>query len=77
MEEVFGELGKLAGAEERFRVDHVRGEDLGVAMFADVEIEHEVGEGAFKAGSLAKVDDEAGAGDFCGAVEVEDAESFA
>jgi hypothetical protein len=42
-----------------------------------VEIEHEVGEGTFEARSLAEVDDEAGAGDLGGAVEVKDAESFA
>ena len=53
------------------------GEDFGVAVLAGVEVEHEVGEGALEAGSGAVVDDEAGAGDFCGAVEVEDAEGLA
>ena len=77
VEEVFGELGELAGAEEGLRVDHVGRQDFGVAVFAGVEVEHEVGEGAFEARSLAEVDDEAGAGDLCGAVEVEDAEGFA
>jgi hypothetical protein len=42
-----------------------------------VEVEHEVGEGAFEAGSLPEVDDEAGTGDLCGAIEVEDAKGFA
>jgi len=42
-----------------------------------VEIEHEVGDGALEAGSLAVVDDEAGAGDFGGALEVQDTESLA
>jgi len=42
-----------------------------------VEVEHEVGEGAFKTSSLTEVNNEAGAGDFGGAVEVENAESFA
>jgi hypothetical protein len=46
-------------------------------MLADVEVEHEVGECALEACSLAEVNDEAGAGDLCRAVEVEDAESFA
>ena len=45
-------------------------------MLAGVEVEHEVGEGALEACSLAEVDDEARAGDFGGAVEVEDAEGF-
>ncbi len=42
-----------------------------------MEVEHEVGEGALEAGTLAEVDDEAGAGDLGGAVEVEDAEGLA
>jgi hypothetical protein len=42
-----------------------------------VQVEHEVGDGALEAGSLAIVDDEAGAGDFGGAFEVEDAEALA
>ena len=77
VEEVFGELRQLAGAEERLRVDHVGRQDFGVPVFAGVEVEHEVGEGAFEARSLAEVDDEARAGDLRGAVEVEDAEGFA
>ncbi len=77
VEEVFGELGELAGAEEGLRVDHVGRQDFGVAVLGCVEVEHEVGEGALEAGSLTVVDDEAGAGDFGGAVEVEDAEGFA
>jgi hypothetical protein len=46
-------------------------------VLAGVEVEHEVGEGALEAGALAVVDDEAGAGDFGGALEVEDAEALA
>ena len=42
-----------------------------------MEVEHEVGEGALEACSLAVVDDEACAGYFRGALEVEDAEAFA
>ena len=70
-------MWELAGAEEGLGVDHVGREDLGVAVLAGVEVEHEVGEGALESCSLAEVDDEAGAGDFGGAVEVEDAEGFA
>ena len=46
-------------------------------MLSCVEVEHEVGKGAFEAGALSELDDEAGAGDFGGTVEVEDAEGFA
>ena len=46
-------------------------------MLAGVEVEHEVGDGALEAGALAVVDDEAGAGDLGGALEVEDAEALA
>ena len=77
VEEVGGEFGEAAGAEEGFGVDHVGRQDFGVAVLAGVEVEHEVGDGALEAGSLAIVDDEAGAGDFGGAFEVEDAEAFA
>ena len=42
-----------------------------------MQVEHEVGEGALEARSLPEVDDEAGAGDLGGAVEVEDAEGLA
>ena len=58
VEEVFSELGELAGAEERLGVDHVGGEDLGISVLAGVEVEHEVGEGALEAGSSPVVDDE-------------------
>ena len=77
VEEVLRELGELAGAEEGLGVDHVGRQDFGVAVMAGVEVEHEVGDGAFEACSLAVVDDEARAGDFGGALEVEDAEAFA
>ncbi len=78
VKEILGKLGgELAGAEERLRVDKGWRQNLGVAVLAGVEVEHEVGEGAFETCSLAEVDDEAGARDFCGAVEVEDAERFA
>ena len=46
-------------------------------MFAGVQVEHELREGAFEAGAGADVDDEAGAGDLGGALEVEDAERLA
>ncbi len=77
VEEVFGEFGELADAVEGPGVDHVGREDLDVAVARGVEVDHEVGEGAFEAGAGAEVEDEAGAGDLGGAFEVEDAEGFA
>ena len=76
MEEVFGELGELSGAEERLGVDHVGREDFGVAVLAGVEVEHEVGEGALESRALPIMHNKTGAGDFCGAFEVEDAEAL-
>ncbi len=77
VKELVGELGQLAGAEEGARVDDGGRQDLRVAMFAGMEVEHEVGEGAFEAGAGAEMHDEAGAGNFGGALEVEDAQGFA
>ena len=77
MEEVLAELGQVAGAEEGLGVDEARGKDLDVAVLAGVEVEHEVGEGSLEAGAGAELQDEAGAGDLGGALEVEDAEGFA
>ena len=77
VKEVFGEFGEAAGAEEGAGVDEGGWEDLDVAVLAGVEVEHEVGKCAFEAGAGAKVDDEAGAGDFGGALEVENAEGLA
>ncbi len=77
MEEVLGELGELAGAEEGLGIDHEGRQNLGVAVLGGVEVEHEVDERAFEARALPIVDGEARAGDLGGAVEVEDAEGFA
>jgi hypothetical protein len=76
-EEIGGEFGELARAVEGFGVDQERGEDFGVAVLARVRVEHEVDEGAFEFGAEAGVDSEAGAGDFGGAFEVENAEGRA
>ena len=70
-------LGSLAGAVERAGIDEAGGKDFDVAVLAGVEVEHEVGEGALEAGAGAELQDEAGAGDLGGALEVEDAERFA
>ena len=76
-EEVFGELGKLAGAEEALAVDHEGRQDFGVAVLGGVQVEHEADEGALEAGACAHVDGEARAGELGGALEVENAEGFA
>ncbi len=54
VEEVFGELGELAGAEEGLGVDQAGRQDFGVAVLAGVEVEHEVGEGALEAGARSR-----------------------
>src|SRR5581483_11501126 len=77
VEEVLRELGELAGAEERPRVDHVRRKDFGIAVLAGVEVEHEVGEGAFEASARSVMQYESRSGDLCGTAEVEDTELFA
>ncbi len=43
LEQVFLELGQLAGAEQAGGVDQIRGINLGVAMLCRVRIEHELG----------------------------------
>ena len=74
LEEVVGEFGQLAGAEQAGGVDHERRQNLGVAVLARVDVEHEVDEGALEARADAPVDGEAGAGDFGGTLEIQDAE---
>ena len=77
LEQVGLELGELAGAVHRFGVDQVGRQDFGVAMLAGVQVEHEVHQGAFELGAEIPVESEAGAGDFGGAFQVEDAELLA
>ena len=58
-EELLLELGELAGPEHRLAAYQVWHPQLGVSVLASVEVEHEVGEGAFEAGSGSVMDDEA------------------
>ena len=77
VEKVVSELGEISCAEQRLGVYERRGKHFDVAVLAGMEVEHELGEGAFEAGAGAEVDDEARAGDLGSALEVEDAELFA
>src|SRR3954452_14479218 len=45
-------------------------------MLARVDVQHEVGKRALETCALVPVDSEACAGEFCGALEIEDAECF-
>jgi hypothetical protein len=71
------ELWQVAGAEEGTGVDQAGGKDFDVVVLAGVEVEHEVGQGALEACAGAELQDEAGARDLGGALEIEDAELFA
>src|SRR5258707_8094017 len=74
VEEVLLEFGELAGANEGFAVDDERRQDLGVAVAAGMDVQHEVDERPLEQGAGAEVDGEAGAGELGAALEVEDAE---
>jgi len=74
LEQVLLELRQLAGAVERGAVDQEGRLDLGVAVLAGVQRQHEVDQRAFQLGAGAEQHGEAGAGDLGGALEVDDAE---
>ena len=76
-EEILGELGQLAGAEEALAVDHEGRQDFGIAVLPGVQVEHEGDEGALEAGACAHVNRKARARELGGAFQVEDAEGFA
>ena len=73
-EEVFGKLGKLAGAKQRFAVDDEGRQDFGIGLLARVQVEHEADQRALQLRAIAPVNGEAGSGDFGGPFQVEDAE---
>ncbi len=77
LEQVFLELGQLAGAEQAAGVHHEGRQHFGVAVLAGVHVEHEVDERALQFGPQVPVEREAGAGDFGGALQVEDAQILA
>ena len=76
-EEIVGEFGKLARAEERLAVHHEGWKDFSVAVIRGVEVEHEADERTFEPSTRAHVDGEARTGELRGSLEIEDAESLA
>ena len=76
-EQVLLELGELAGAHQRFGVDDEGHVGFGVAVFAHVQVQHELDQGAVHHGEVAGQDGVARAGQACGGAEVHLAERFA
>ena len=74
LEQILGELGKLAGAVEAGGVHQEGRQHFGIAVLARVDVEHEVDQRAFQLRAQAPVEGEARAGDLGGALEIEDAE---
>src|SRR5207249_416375 len=75
--EVLAELRQVARAEEVLLAHHEGRIDLGVAVLTGMDIEHEVDEGALKAGATALEDVGAGAGNLYAALEIDDAQLLA
>lgn len=67
---IFLELGELAGALHALTAHEARGPDFGIAVPGGVEVEHEGDERPLEACAGSRVTGEAGAADFCGALEV-------
>ncbi len=76
-EQVFLELGQLAGTEHAVRIDQVRHIDFGVAMLGGMGIQHELRQRAVQPGDAAFHERKAAAGDPYGGLEIEPAELFA
>ena len=74
LEQIRCELRQLAGAVQAGGVDHERRQHFGVAVLAGVHVQHEVDQRALQLRAQAPVDGEARAGDFGGALEIQDAE---
>jgi hypothetical protein len=73
---VGGEFRQLPRAVHRFGIHQVRGQNFRVAVFAGVQVEHEIRQDSLQPGSQAPVHREAGAGKFGGALEIEHAQFF-
>ncbi|MNT13196.1 hypothetical protein D3C72_1481570 [compost metagenome] len=71
LEQVFLELGQLAGAAHRGGVDHVRHVHLGVAVFLRMGVEHQLDQRAVHARQAAAQHREARTGDLDRGVEVQ------
>ena len=72
-----GELGELADAFEALRPDHERRRDLGVAVLAGVQVEHELNQRPLQLGAPIRVEDEAAAREFGGAREIHQPQALA
>src|SRR6266852_8488785 len=77
LEKVSAEFWQLAGAGERGGVHKEGRQDFGVAVLTGVHVEKEIREGALEASSPAFINGEAGARDFRGGGEVENAGTLA
>ena len=77
LEEVFLELGKLAGALHGGPVGHERRQNLQIPVFAGVEVQHKVDQGPLQQGACPFKQGEAGPGDLGGPLKVQDAQGLA
>src|SRR5882724_8083925 len=77
LEEIGREFGQLARTHERGGVRQKWWKNLRVAVFACVNIQEEVREGAFQPGTPAFVNGEARTGDFCGGGQIQNVRAFA
>ncbi len=73
-EGIGAELRQLPRSVHRIGIHQVRRKNFGVPVLAGVQIEHEIGERTFEFGAQVPVDGEARAGEFHGALQVENAE---
>ena len=76
-EQIRFELRQLARALQRGRADEIRHVQLGVAVLARVQVEHELRQRAMQARNAAAHDREARAGNLRGGFEIEAAELLA
>ena len=67
-------FGQLAGAVEAGGIGHERRQDFGIAVVLGMDVQHEIDERAFELRAQTPVDGETRAGDFGGALEIENAE---
>ena len=74
LEKVFLEFGQLASAEKTGGIDHEGWQDFRISVLARVHIQHEIGERPFQLGAHSRVDGKARAGDFGGALEIQNSE---
>ena len=69
-EQILFKLGQLTGAGEAFSADNKGGQHLGVAMFIDVDVQHEVDQSAFQPGTGTQIQGKSGTGDLGGPCKI-------